>query len=66
MSEKLSEHDTNPVTTCHVSNHMPDMQDFLIRTKFKMINICRGKMGGLVSSCIKFQITSNCRDEMHI
>jgi len=50
----------------HVSNHIPHMQDFLIRTKFKVINICRGKMGGLVSSGMKFQMTPNCRDEMHI
>ena len=31
-----------------------------------MINICKDKIGGLVSSGIKFQATPNYRDEMHI
>jgi len=31
-----------------------------------MINNCSGKMGGLVSSRMKFQTTLNYRDEMHI
>jgi len=35
-------------------------------TIFQMINNCRGKMGGLVSSGMKFQMTPNYRDEMHI
>jgi hypothetical protein len=39
---------------------------FLIRTKFKVINICRDKMGGLVRLGTKFQMTPNYRDEMHI
>jgi len=50
----------------HISNHMTHMQDFLIRTKFKVINICRGKMKGLISSEMKFQMTPNRRDEMYI
>jgi len=31
-----------------------------------VINICRGKMGGLESSGTKFQMTPNYRDELHI
>jgi len=50
----------------HISNHMPHMQDFLIMTKFKVINICMEKMGALVSSEMKFQMTPNYRDEMYI
>jgi len=35
-------------------------------TKSQKINICKGKIGGLVSSEMKFQMTPNYRDEMHI
>jgi len=31
-----------------------------------MINICNGKIGGLVSSGMKFQMTPNYKNEMHI
>jgi len=50
----------------HVANGSPPQQKNLIRTKSQMINICKGKMRGLVSSGMKFQTTLNYRDEMHI
>jgi len=39
----------------HVSNHMPHTQKILIRTKFKVINICSGELGELVSTRTKIQ-----------
>jgi len=39
----------------HVSNYMPRTQKILIMTKFKVINICSGKLGELVSTGIKIQ-----------
>jgi len=50
----------------HVANDSPPQQKNLIRTKSQMINICKGKMGGLVSPGMKFQTIPNYRDEMHI
>jgi len=56
----------NPVIVCHIANHYPRQEKNVIRTSFQMINNCRGKMEGLVSSGKKFQTTPNYRDEMHI
>jgi len=50
----------------HVANDSPPQQKNLIMTKSQMSNICKDKMGGLVSSEMKFQTTPNFRDEMHI
>lgn len=38
----------------------------LIRTNFQMISNCRDKMGRLVNSCMKNQMTYNYRVEKHI
>jgi hypothetical protein len=58
--------DTNPLNTCHVTNYPPPQQNFVIRMKSQMINNYRDKMGGLVSSGTKIQMTPNYRDEKHI
>jgi len=50
----------------HVANDSSPQQKNLIKTKSQMINICKGKMGGLVSSEIKLQTTPNYKDEIHI
>jgi hypothetical protein len=48
------------------TNDSPRQQKKVIRTKFQMINFYRDKMGGLVSSGTKIQMTYNYRDEKHI
>jgi len=50
----------------HIANHSPPHQKNVIRTKFKVINICSGKLGGLVSTWTKIQPQPICRDYAHI
>ena len=50
MSEKLSQRSGYPSVQCHVPNQIPHMLKKLIRTKFQVINNCRERMEGLVST----------------
>jgi len=50
----------------HVANDSPPQQKNLIRIKSQMINICKGKIEGLVTSWTKIQMTYICRDERPI
>jgi hypothetical protein len=59
-----------PIITCHMgttslmTGHLNKKN--LIRTKSQMINICSGRLEGLVTSRTKIQMTYICRNERPI